>query len=68
MVVFVISFIVIVLAILGMAVGALAGRGPLRGSCGGIANGDCKKTACGLCEHPADAGSVRSDLRVLNRL
>lgn len=37
MTLFLTSFVVIVLAILGLGTGALLGRGPLRGSCGGNA-------------------------------
>ncbi len=37
MMVFVLSFVVVALAILGLAAGLLLGRGPLRGSCGGDA-------------------------------
>ena len=35
MTVFLLSFAIIVLAILGLGAGALLGRGPLKGSCGG---------------------------------
>ncbi|MEO1202515.1 MAG: ApbE family protein [Pseudomonadota bacterium] len=35
------SFIIIVLAVAGMAVGVLAGRAPIKGSCGGVAGGSC---------------------------
>lgn len=37
MTLFLLSFAVIVLAILGLAAGVLLGRGPLNGSCGGNA-------------------------------
>lgn len=37
MTLFLLSFAVIGLAILGLAVGILLGRGPLKGSCGGNA-------------------------------
>lgn len=33
---FIITFIIMTLAVLGMAVGVLAGRNPIRGSCGGL--------------------------------
>ncbi len=36
------SFIIIVLAVAAMAVGVLAGRAPIKGSCGGIAGGSCE--------------------------
>lgn len=38
-----ISFAVIVLAVVAMSIGVLAGRSPIRGSCGGV--GGC----CGAC-------------------
>jgi len=37
MTIFVLTFAVIALAIVGLGAGTLAGRGPLRGSCGGDA-------------------------------
>lgn len=37
MMIFVLSFVVVALAVLGLAAGLLLGRGPLRGSCGGNA-------------------------------
>lgn len=37
MIVFLLSFAVIGLAIVGLGAGALLGRGPLKGSCGGNA-------------------------------
>lgn len=45
MILFVLSFFIIVLAIAGMAIGTMLGRGPLRGSCGG----DTMITVCPLC-------------------
>ncbi|MDP5054358.1 MAG: (Na+)-NQR maturation NqrM [Congregibacter sp.] len=35
--VFVLAFLIMALIMCGMAVGAMAGRGPLKGSCGGLA-------------------------------
>jgi hypothetical protein len=50
--VFVISFVIIALAMTGMALGVIFGRSPLKGSCGG---GDCG--ACpGRCRREADGG------------
>lgn len=54
--VFVLAFLVMGLIMAGMAVGAMAGRGPLKGSCGGLSavgiEGRCE--ICGddpsLCE------------------
>lgn len=37
MMLFVLTFVVLALAILGLGVGLLLGRGPLQGSCGGNA-------------------------------
>lgn len=34
--VFVLAFLVMLLVVTGMAIGAMAGRGPLKGSCGGL--------------------------------
>ena len=49
MTLFLLSFAVILLAILGLVVGVLLGRGPLKGSCGG----DAVLKACPLCR-PGD--------------
>ncbi|GAB5414053.1 MAG: (Na+)-NQR maturation NqrM [Congregibacter sp.] len=34
--IFVLTFLIMALIVAGMAVGAMAGRGPLKGSCGGL--------------------------------
>lgn len=36
MTIFIITFIIMALAVVGMAVGVLAGRKPIKGSCGGL--------------------------------
>ena len=36
------SFAVIVLVIAAMSVGVIAGRSPIKGSCGGVAGGRCE--------------------------
>lgn len=47
MMTFAITFSVFALAMTGLAVGVLAGRAPIKGSCGGLA---CVKGAeCGVC-------------------
>jgi len=48
MLVFVISFLVFALVIAGMAVGVMAGRPPIKGSCGGMGALGVD-TACDLC-------------------
>ena len=50
MIEFVVGFGVFVLALCGLALGALAGRGPLRGSCGG----DAALKSCPLCKGEDD--------------
>ena len=41
---FLVTFLVFLLAVTGLALGVLAGREPLRGSCGGSACARCKKS------------------------
>jgi len=48
MTLFLISFIFIALVMAGMAVGVLAGRGPIKGSCGGMGALGID-TACDIC-------------------
>jgi hypothetical protein len=50
MTLFLLSFAVIVLAILGLGAGVLLGRGPLKGSCGGNA----VLRSCPLCRAGED--------------
>ncbi|BAU75116.1 (Na+)-NQR maturation NqrM [Metapseudomonas furukawaii] len=45
---FVLVFLVMVLVVLGMAVGVIMGRKPIAGSCGGIANLGIEKE-CSIC-------------------
>lgn len=47
------SFLVIVLAILAMGIGVLAGREPIRGSCGGVNGGPCELCS-GRCKKTTD--------------
>ena len=51
----VLSFLVIVLAILAMGVGVMAGREPIKGSCGGLNGGPCELCS-GRCKKAADRG------------
>jgi uncharacterized protein len=50
MLVYLFSFAVFVLALGGLSVGVLAGRGGIRGTCGGLNNPD----GCGACGRSAD--------------
>lgn len=52
-----IAFGIFLLVAVGMAVGVLFGRRSISGSCGGLANRKDAdgKTACSLCENPAEA-------------
>ncbi|MBF0675972.1 (Na+)-NQR maturation NqrM [Pseudomonas sp.] len=43
-----VTFAILLLVVLGMAVGVIAGRKPLAGSCGGIANLGIEKE-CSIC-------------------
>jgi hypothetical protein len=52
--VFLLSLLVIVLAMLGMALGTLAGRRPIKGSCGGAGRATAGG-ACDLCAEPREA-------------
>lgn len=49
------AFVIILLAIAGLAVGVMVGRAPIKGSCGGLA---CVKGIdCGLCKARASRGA-----------
>lgn len=48
MVVWLLVFVVMLLVVAGMAVGVMAGRKPIAGSCGGIAALGIEKS-CGVC-------------------
>lgn len=39
---FALSFLVLVLVVAAMAIGVIAGRQPIRGSCGGVGTGGCE--------------------------
>lgn len=53
---FLLAFLIIAASLLALSVGVLAGRKPIRGSCGGIA---CIPGAdCGAC-HDKQPGEVR---------
>lgn len=44
----ILTFVISLLAIAGLAIGVIAGRSPIKGSCGGMA---CHKgISCGVCK------------------
>ena len=49
MLVYALSFTAFVIALLGLSIGLLAGRGGIRGTCGGLNNPD----GCGACGRSA---------------
>jgi hypothetical protein len=55
MAVFGLSFGFILLAVLAMAVGVLAGRPAIKGSCGGLNGAVDGLPACGACAQPCPA-------------
>jgi hypothetical protein len=48
------SFLIIALAIAAMGVGVMAGRKPIKGSCGGVAGGGCELCS-GECRETAES-------------
>ena len=48
MLIWFLAFLVLLLVVAGMAVGVMAGRKPIAGSCGGMANLGIDKV-CGIC-------------------
>ena len=57
LVVFGVTFGVLLLVITGMAVGVIMGRREISGSCGGLANkqGESGEASCSLCSNPSEA-------------
>lgn len=53
---FILTLILMFLSVLGLGIGVLAGRPPIKGSCGGLA---CiGGTRCNACSRKADRGKV----------
>lgn len=52
------SFLVVVLAVAGMSIGVIAGRAPIKGSCGGVGSGGCELCS-GNCHQRKDASAGR---------
>ncbi len=51
--IFILSFLIVSLAALGLALGVIAGRPPIRAGCGGAADPD---SGCGICGSPIAGG------------
>lgn len=49
---FLVSFLIFLLAILGMGLGILAGRPPIKGSCGGLYGVRGLGSGCVACDRP----------------
>ena len=64
--VYILAFLIMAIIMAGMAIGAMAGRGPLKGSCGGLSavgiEGRCE--ICGddpsKCEEQSETADARS--------
>jgi len=50
----VLSFVIVGLAVVGMAIGVIAGRAPIKGSCGGVNGGRCELCS-GECRKEAES-------------
>lgn len=57
MAIFALAFVIVVLAMLGMAIGVLCGRPPIRGSCGGVNKITGSKLNCLGCGNDCDEES-----------
>ena len=51
---FLISFVVLLIALLGMGIGVLFGRSPIKGSCGGLNKLVGLGLQCDVCIEPCD--------------
>lgn len=63
MMLFLITFLVLLLAVAGMAIGVLCGRQPIQGSCGGLSAID-PHLACSACERPCAKRQARQAAQV----
>ncbi len=52
MTLYLISLLIFLLAVLGMAVGMIAGRSPIKGSCGGLQGIKGLGSSCSGCDKP----------------
>lgn len=68
---FIVSFVVIVLVVVGMAVGVMNGREPIKGSCGGLNRLGLRDGECPICgDNPAlcEAESTSSSAKTAAEL
>jgi len=65
MAVYTLSFAFFLLAVLGMAVGVLAGRPAIKGSCGGLNGSVAGLPACDLCAQPCPAHKTSNEVQSL---
>lgn len=63
--VFLISFIIIGLAFLGMAAGVLLGRSSIKGSCGGLSATEGLDAECPVCGANRESGDTGARLQRL---
>ena len=63
MVIFVASFIIIVAAVIGMAVGVLLGRSPIKGSCGGLNQAGLAGSCSGACSASEKTACAQQKLK-----
>ena len=52
--IFVITFVILLIVVVAMAVGVIFGRDAIKGSCGGINNIDGLDSACDFCSEPCE--------------
>ena len=52
--VFAITFVILLIVVVAMAIGVIFGRGAIKGSCGGISNIDGLESACDFCSEPCE--------------
>lgn len=50
--IFLLSFLIVSLAVLGLAVGVIAGRQPIRAGCGGLGGAEGVVRECEICGSP----------------
>ncbi|MFQ5995473.1 MAG: (Na+)-NQR maturation NqrM [Acidiferrobacterales bacterium] len=59
--IFLLSFVVLAIAILGMAIGVLFGRRGIKGSCGGLKTIEGLESDCPVCSGTCEEKNQQSD-------